>query len=235
MKRRSVIREGALLFLLLAGGALFLYWMLHPSLSVVDPVTPLPEDTVAIVGRNLGKAPGEVLFDGIALPTHAIQSWSPTYITFKMPHDIDSAAVRIRTTFGLSNPLMLANSLTVPRPVALQVAVKIRPNITGVKPAANLQIGKPIVLRGSYFGEQEEHAALFFTKVPSISTLETENPDNFVKIESASLLVDKWSDTSIAVHVPDGIESGYVLCGTKTVSRIHTRSPFRAPWANMEG
>jgi len=27
--------------------------------------------------------------------------------------------------------------------------------------------------------------------------------------------VDKWSDTSIAVHVPDGIESGYVFVRTK--------------------
>jgi hypothetical protein len=136
MKRRSVIRRGALLFLFFSGGSLFLYLTLHPMISIIDPVTPLPEDTVAIVGRNLGKAPGELLFDGIALPIHAIQSWSPTYITFKMPHDVDSAAVRVRTTFGLSNPLMLASSLAVPRPVASQVAAEIQPNITGAKPAS---------------------------------------------------------------------------------------------------
>ncbi len=184
-------------------------------LSVIDPVTPFPGDTVSIVGRNLGEAPGELLFDGIALPGRAIQTWGPTSITFKMPNDVDSAVVRVRTAFGTSNPLMLASSLTVPKPQASQTAAEARPNITGVKPTANLQIGKPIVVSGSHFGEPEERAAIFFTKVPSISTLETENLDHFIRVESASLFVDRWSDTSIALRVPDGVESGYLFVRTK--------------------
>jgi transglutaminase-like putative cysteine protease len=215
MKRRSVLRGGALLFLLLAGGVLFFVWKLYPTLSVVDPVTPFPGDTVSIVGRNLGEAPGELLFDGIALPARAIQSWGPTYITFKMPNDVDSAVVRVRTAFGTSNPLMLASSLAVPKPQASQAAADVRPNITGVKPTANLQIGKPVVVNGSHFGEPEERAAIFFTKVPSISALETENSENFIRVESASLLVDRWGDTSITLHVPDGVENGYLFVKTK--------------------
>jgi len=67
MKRRSVVIGGALVLLFVTGGALLFYWMLHPALSVIDPVTPLPDDTVSIVGRNFGEAPGELLFDNIPL------------------------------------------------------------------------------------------------------------------------------------------------------------------------
>ncbi len=215
MKRRSVVIGGALVLLFVTGGALLFYWMLHPALSVIDPVTPLPDDTVSIVGRNFGEAPGELLFDNIPLPGHAIQSWSPTYISFKMPSDVDSAVVRVRTTFGFSNPLMLANSSKIPKAAESQAVSEFRPNITGVKPTANIQIGKSIVISGSHFGEPEENAAVFFTKIPSISTLETEDLNNFIKIESASLLVDRWRDTSMAVRVPDGVESGYVFVRTK--------------------
>jgi transglutaminase-like putative cysteine protease len=236
MKRRSVVMGGALFFLLAAGGALFLYWTLHPALSVIDPVTPMPDDTVSIVGRNFGEAPGELLFDGIPLPEHAIQSWSPTYISFKMPNDVDSAIVRVRTAFGASNPLMLASSLKVPKAAESQGAPEFRPNITGIKPTANLQIGKSIVISGSHFGEPEENAAIFFPKVPSISVLETEDPGNFIRIESANLLVDSWRDTSIAVHVPDGVESGYVFVKTKNgLSNTYPVSFSRSPGKTWRG
>jgi transglutaminase-like putative cysteine protease len=215
MKRRSVVRGGALVFLLIAGGVLLLYWVIHPTLSVIDPGTPMPDETVSIVGRNFGDTPGEVLFDNIPLPEHAVELWSPTYISFKMPNDVDSAVVRVRTAFGASNPLMLANSSKIPKAVASQAEAELRPNITGAKPTANIQIGKTIVIRGSHFGEPDVAAAIFFTRIPSISALETENPGNFIKVDSVDLLVESWRDASITVHVPDGVENGYVFVKTR--------------------
>jgi len=236
MKRRSVLTGGALFLLLAAGGALAFYWALHPSLSVIDPVTPLPDETVSIVGRNFGEVPGELLFDNIPVPEHVIQSWSPTYISFKMPNDVDSAVVRIHTAFGSSNPLMLANSLKIPKAVESQTVSEFRPNITGTKPTANIQIGKSIVINGSHFGEPEENSAIFFTRIPSISALETENLSNFIKVESGGLLVDSWRDTSIVLHVPDGVESGYVFVKTRSgLSNTYPVSFSRSPGKTWRG
>lgn len=216
MKRRPAIILGLLVLLAVAGGLWFLYWMIHPSLSIVDPLTALPDDTISLIGKNFGKAPGELLFDGISLSEHSIQSWSPTYISFKMPNDVETATVRVKTSLGTSNPLMLANSTKVPKPVESQTEPELRPNIKGTKPTSGIQIGKTITISGSHFGDPNENSSVFFTRVPSISEFETENPNNFIKISSADSLIDRWGNASIVVHIPGGVENGYVFIKTKS-------------------
>lgn len=231
MKRRPVLIAGMLAVLILAGGALLLLTLFSPEITTIDPATPSSDDVVSVVGRNFGNALGSLLFDGIPLQEHAILVWSPEFISFRMPNDIDQAGVRVRTAAGLvSNPLMIANVLKIPVIATPREAFEFHPNIASTMPSSGLQVGKLIELRGLHFGDPDQETAVCFSKVPSISTLDTEDPANFIRIGSGDLLVEHWGDSSIAVRIPSGAENGYVFVQTKSGnSNSYPISLSRAP------
>ncbi len=237
MKRRPILIAGVLAILTLAGGALLLLTIFNPELSAIDPSTPKPNDIVSVVGRNFGRAPGALLFDGIPLQAHSIHVWSPDFISFHMPNNIDQAGVQVRTALGLvSNPLMIADMSRVPLAATPREALEFHPNIASVVPSSGLLIGKLIALRGSHFGDPDPDSSLYFSKVPSISTLDTEDSANFIKVGSGDLLVERWSDTSIEVRIPSGVENGYIFVRTKSgSSNTYPISLSRAPGRIQNG
>ncbi len=213
MKQRRIITLCILIFLVAAG--IIIYRNMQPRLLAIDPVIVMSGDLVNIAGRNLGKKEGELLLDNVPLPSQAILFWSPFLINFRMPSNYESAVVRVKTGLGVSNPLMVALASKVPSKAENNLIQQHNPSITSIKPSTNAQIGKLIELRGSHFGMPEEESAVLFSKVPIISTLEAIDADNFARVESISLLVDKWNDSYIAAYVPDGTENGYVLVRTR--------------------
>gem|GEM_PF-332036 len=237
MKRRPMLIAGLLAILILAGVALLLLAIFNPELTAIDPPTPSANDVVSVVGRNFGRAPGSLLFDGIPLQEHSIQVWSPDFISFRMPNDIDQAGVQVRTASGLvSNPLMIADVSRVPLTATPREALEFHPNIASAVPSSGLQIGKLIALRGSHFGDPDPDSALYFSKVPSISTLDTEDSANFIRVGSGDLLVERWSDTSIDVRIPSGAENGYIFVRTKVgSSNTYPISISRAPGRLQRG
>ncbi len=219
MKWRPMLVAGMLAILILAGGALLLLALFTPELTAIDPPTPSPDDVVSVLGRNFGRSPGALLFDGIPLQERLIQVWSPDFISFRMPNDIDQAGVQVRTASGLvSNPLMIADMSRVPLAATPREALEFHPNIASAVPSSGVQIGKLIALRGAHFGDPDPNSALYFSKVPSISALDTEDPANFIRVGSGDLLVERWSDASIDVRVPSGTENGYIFVRTKSGS-----------------
>jgi len=213
MKQRRIITLCILILLVVTG--IIVYRRIQPRLLAIDPVTPMPGDLVNIVGHNLGKNGGELLLDNVPLPSQAVILWSPVLISFRMPSNYDSATVQARTKLGVSNPLMIALASKVPAKAENNIVQQQPPSITSIKPSTNAQIGKLIELRGSYFGMPEDESAVFFSKVPIISAVEAVDSDNFIRVESMSLFIDKWNSSYISAYVPDGVENGYVLVRTR--------------------
>lgn len=219
MKRRPMLIASLLAVFALAGGAALVIGIFTPEITSIDSATPSPDDVVSVLGHNFGRAAGALLFDGIPLQEHAIQVWNSDFISFRMPNDIDQASLRVRTASGLvSNPLMIADVSKVPLLATPREALEFHPNIASAVPVSGLQIGKTITLRGLHFGDPDPDSSVYFSRVPSISALDTEDPSNFVQVGSGDLRIERWSDTSIAVRIPSGAENGYVFVRTKSGS-----------------
>jgi sugar lactone lactonase YvrE len=79
----------------------------EPRIDQVVPAAALPLGEIELIGANLGPQPAglpEVLFDGE--PGHVLMS-RPTRIAVRVPEDVPSCLVEVRTPSGMGNPAAL--------------------------------------------------------------------------------------------------------------------------------
>lgn len=213
MKRKLGL--GALLAVAVIMAAVLVYRVLYlPTLIAIDPAAANPNQVVTLFGRNLGQRQGSILLDEVPMPSSAVVGWSPRLITFRMPHGIDSSAVRVKTSFGKSNALMLANAAKVPDPHGQSTAVLVLPEITSVKPAGSVAVGSKVSIEGERFGEPEAGSELCITRTHVASLPDQSDAANFVRIPASDSLIERWDEHAIEFRVPDTAESGFVFVRT---------------------
>ncbi len=188
--------------------------LLYPELITLDPATLHPNEVVSLFGLHFGNQQGSVLLDDAPLLSSAILHWSPQLISFRMPHGIDSAAVRVKTTYGRSRALMIANKDKVPVPIGNSTPVIVQPMITGVKPVGSAAVGTSVTIEGERFGEADTDSELCITRTSGASIPNQNDVSNFVHISASDPLVERWDEHSIVFRIPDTAESGFIFIRT---------------------
>ena len=80
-----------------------------PRITSVSPRRVQYNQTVTVTGSNFGSSRGSstVRIGSIAIPSSALTSWSNTRIRFRVPTNVRSGSVTVRTSAGTSNAIRL--------------------------------------------------------------------------------------------------------------------------------
>ncbi len=151
-----------------------------PRITSVSPRQVQPTQTVTITGSNFGSSRGSssVWVGSVRVPSFS--SWSNTIIRFRVPTNMRSGNVTVRTTDGTSN--------------AIRLEITSGPYLSSVSPS-RVKPGDLLTLTGSNFGRTRGSSYVLFT--PNVWP-------------TASSDYVSWSATRIVVKVPAGAQSGDV-------------------------
>ena len=151
-----------------------------PQITSVSPSRAQPNQTVTITGSNFGSSRGSssVWVGSVRVPSFT--GWSNTIIRFRIPTNMRSGNVTVRTADGTSN--------------AVRLEITSGPYLSSVSPT-RVKPGDLLTLTGSNFGRTRGGSYVLFT--PNVWP-------------TASSDYVTWSDTRIVVKVPAGAQSGDV-------------------------
>ena len=164
-----------------------------PRITSVSPRQVQPNQTVTITGSNFGSSRGSssVWVGSVRVPSFT--AWSNTIIRFRVPTNMRSGNVTVRTSEGTSN--------------AVRLEITSRPSLSSVSPT-RVKPGDRLTLTGSNFGRTRGSSYVLFT--PNVWP-------------TASSDYVTWSDTRIVVKVPAGAQSGdvKVVVGSQSSGTKH--------------
>ena len=151
-----------------------------PQITSVSPRQAQPNQTVTITGSNFGSSLGSssVWVGSVRVPSFS--SWSNTTIRFRVPTNMRSGNVTVRTAQGTSN--------------AVRLEITSGPFLSSVSPTS-VKPGDLLTLTGSSFGRTRGSSYVLFTP-------------NVWPTDSSDYVT--WSATRIVVKVPAGAQSGDV-------------------------
>ena len=151
-----------------------------PRITSVSPRRAQPNQTVTITGSNFGSSRGSssVWVGSVRVPSFT--AWSNTIIRFRVPTNMRSGNVTVRTAEGTSN--------------AVRLEITSGPYLSSVSPT-RVKPGDLLTLTGSNFGRTRGSSYVLFT--PNVWP-------------TASSDYVSWSATRIVVKVPAGAQSGDV-------------------------
>ena len=151
-----------------------------PQITSVSPRQVQPNQTVTITGSNFGSSRGSSSVWVGSVRVASFSSWSNTTIRFRVPTNMRSGNVTVRTANGTSN--------------AVRLEITSGPSLSSVSPT-RVKPGDRLTLTGSNFGRTRGSSYVLFT--PNVWP--TTNSDYV-----------SWSDTRIVVKVPARAQSGDV-------------------------
>ena len=164
-----------------------------PQITSVSPSRAQYNQTVTITGSNFGSSRGSssVWVGSVRVPSFT--AWSNTTIRFRVPTNMRSGNVTVRTSEGTSN--------------AVRLEITSRPYLSSVSPT-RVKPGDRLTLTGSNFGRTRGSSYVLFT--PNVWP-------------TASSDYVTWSDTRIVVKVPAGAQSGdvKVVVGSQSSGTKH--------------
>ena len=153
-----------------------------PRITSVSPRQVQHNQVVTVTGSNFGSSRGSstVRIGSVAIPSSSLASWSDTRIRFRVPTNMHSGNVTVRTSAGTSN--------------AIRLEITSGPYLSNVSPT-RVNPGGLLTLTGANFGSRRGSGYVLFT--PNVWP-------------TASSDYVTWSDSRIVVRVPAGARSGDV-------------------------
>ena len=111
-----------------------------PQITSVSPSTVLYSQVVTVTGINFGSLRGSstIRIGSFAIPSSSLDSWSNTRIRFRVPTNMRSGNVTVRTAKGTSNAILLEI---------------ISPYLGSVSPS-RVKLGDRLTLTGANFGSR---------------------------------------------------------------------------------
>ena len=159
-----------------------------PQITSVSPRQAQHNQTVTITGSNFGSSQGSSSVWVGSIRVSSFSSWSSTTIRFRVPTNMRSGNVTVRTAEGTSN--------------AVRLEIMSGPYLSSVSPT-RVKSGDRLTLTGSNFGRTRGSSYVLFT--PNVWP-------------TASSDYVSWSDSRIVVKVPARAQSGDVQVVTGTGS-----------------
>lgn len=183
-----------------------------PHITYITPQSTFPGDELSIYGDNFGtRMRGRSLYIGGVRPVNKnILLWSDKKIIIKVPRDIRSGLVHVKTARGTSNAVLYTNKEDVP--VVVKGPSKTgHPYISAVVPP-KATIGQLITIKGANLGRDGENAEVFF---PWAGESPPANTPESVLIKLEKLDIKSWGPSQIELFVPCGISSGSIVIKTQ--------------------
>ena len=120
-----------------------------PQITSVSPRRVQYNQVVTVIGSNFGSSRGSstVRIGSIAIPSSSLASWSNTIIRFRVPTDMRSGNVVVRTSEGTSNAIRLEIT---------------SPYLASVSPT-RIKTGDRLTLTGGNFGNRRNTGYVLFT------------------------------------------------------------------------
>ena len=120
-----------------------------PRISSVSPQTVRTNTVVTVSGSNFGSSRGSssVRIGSVTIPSSAFTSWSNTRIRFRVPTNVRSGNVTVRTSAGTSNAIRLEIT---------------SPYLASVSPS-RVKLGDRLTLTGTNFGSRRGSGYVLFT------------------------------------------------------------------------
>lgn len=178
-----------------------------PKIERLDPSVAFPGEAIIIEGKNFGKTSqdGFVIIAGIRPTVSSYLEWSDTRIRLKVPDEVGSGRLFVKTSNKLSNGLLFTNREHIPVIVS-GPAGPGQPYLEKIFPEKGM-VGDRVNIMGLNLGSERGSSRVLFSFYSS---------DDTKNIACSELDFDyiEWSDHEISVYVPDGATSGSVKIST---------------------
>ena len=159
---------------------------LSPYVSSVSPRSGLANSTVTIYGRNFGSSRGSSSVYIGSSKVSSFISWSNTSIRFRVPSNIPSGNLTVRTSGGTSNSVYFRTT---------------SPYLSSISPTS-VYIGRELVLLGGNFGSRRGTGMVWFGSVrPSFSDYVSWSNNRIVVVVPSNA---ETGDVSVSVSTGSG-------------------------------
>ncbi len=190
-----------------------------PQIESLTPKIGHPGDVMVIKGKYFGdtRNGGEVVISGYSPVSSSYLEWTDERISLRIPEDVQSGLIYIRTRNGKSKEILFTNKEQIPV-VLSGPGAPGQPYIHGLGVKSG-SIGTLVTLTGMNFGPKRGSSRVFFTWISGDESREYKVGAEFTFLNSSSFIPAleydqdylSWNDREIQVRVPDGASSGHIL------------------------
>lgn len=179
----------------------------NPKIDSLEPSVAFPGETIVINGENFGKVSvdGFIIIAGIRPTVSSYLEWTDTKIVLRVPNEVGSGRIFVKSNKNLSNGLLFTNKEHIPIIVS-GPAGPGEPYLDSVYPEKGM-VGDRVEFEGLNLGSERGSSKVLFSFFTS---------DESKNVACSELDFDyiEWSDHSISVYVPDGATSGNIQIST---------------------
>ena len=180
---------------------------INPKIENINPTVAFPGENIIIEGENFGDSPEEgfVVIAGIRPTVSSYLEWTDSRIIFKVPDEVGSGRVFVKSHKNLSNGILFTNKEYIPVIVS-GPAGPGEPYLDSILPEKGM-VGERVNIKGLNLGSERGGSTVLFSFFSS---------DDSKNVSCSELDFDyiEWSDNSISVYVPDGATSGNIQINT---------------------
>ena len=189
---------------------------------IVESITPRmgrPGEELVIRGKFFGKERngGKVIVSGISPSTDRYLDWDDTMIRLRVPEEMISGLLEIRTQTGKSRQIIpFVNKDDIPVPLTGPLTPG-EAYIRSIYPHKGSP-GSPVTIKGMNFGPERSSSQVVFSWASSdiSGTIQEGYASAFLPATENDHDYVSWNDSQIKVRVPDGASSGNVFVNTET-------------------
>lgn len=178
-----------------------------PEIKSLDPPVAFPGEIIVIEGSHFGKTAedGFVIIAGIRPTQSSYLEWTEKKIKLKIPDDVGSGRLFVKSGNKISNGLLFTNKEHIPVIVS-GPAGSGQPYLESISPEKGI-VGGRVNISGVNLGAERGASQVLFSFF---------SPDDTKNIACSELDFDYigWGDHEISVYVPDGATSGSVKIST---------------------
>ncbi len=179
----------------------------NPRIDSLDPSVAFPGENIIIRGDNFGNdsEDGFVIIAGIRPTVSSYLEWTDTKIILRVPDEVGSGRIFVKSQKNLSNGLLFTNKEYIPVIVS-GPAGPGEPYLETIFPEKGM-VGDRVDIKGLNLGSERGSSTVLFSFFSS---------DASKNVACSELDFDyiEWSDHSLSVYVPDGATSGNIQIST---------------------
>ncbi len=207
MKHPAVIPLSIFIILTILYIILSLLTGRNPQIDHLNPSVAFPGETILIEGEHFGDSfeNGFVIIAGIRPTVSSYIKWTDTEIELRVPDEVQSGRVFVKSNKNSSNGLLFTNKEFIPVIVS-GPAGPGEPYLDSVVPEKGM-VGEKVSITGLNLGSERGASKVNFSFFSS-------DDSKFVSCSEVDFDYIEWSDKSISVYVPDGATSGNIQINT---------------------
>ncbi len=179
----------------------------RPEIIKLEPSVAFSGETILIKGKNFGNLNDNsyIIIAGIRPTVSSYLEWTDKQIKLKIPDEVGSGRIFVKSGEKLSNGLLFTNKENIPVIISGPSGPG-EPYLQSISSEKGI-IGDLLTIKGLNLGSERGSSQVLFSFFSS---------DNTKKLACSELDFDysSWGDHEVSVYVPDGASSGNVQIST---------------------